>query len=381
MCANRLRSNKQSLSNLNNKGGFKTNRFILNLEKMEPNKLHANFEKLRAMIPKKPEHHTDDFPVSIAESLNKYLRMRTICIMRNAVWFYDSKNWPMPLYVNPDNIKIGALHDCMFIKLGMNDFRYFDTFGGIQIAKNKPHELGPVSYAKFYRAIRFRKRKKLIYFDWLIPPILCHFFKITNLDDFNVELFEVNYKYYKKKVMSNDILGEKSEILKDIFQTFENKNYAACICTLYPLLDFVTREYFKTNKLDKDITSINGLFKAAGFGLNDIDNLKPGAATAKAMHLMMEKKITHDEMMEMSAKSEARLGFAGIALSSFLHFGGKYYEFYRKDNSNGDYLNRHAIIHGASNDYANKVNAVKLFTYLYLMLELEPVLKIVFEEN
>jgi hypothetical protein len=334
------------------------------------------------MIPKKPESHTSDFPVNIAESLKKYLRMSTICIMRNAVWFYDSKNWPMPLYINPDNINIGALHESMLIRLNMkDDFKHFDIFANLQVGKNKPHELN-LGYAKIHRLIRFRKRKKLKYYDWLIPPILCHFYKVTNLDDFNVELFEVNYKYYKKKLLSNNLLHAKHSILKDIFQTFENKNYAACICTLYPLLDFVTREYFKTNKLGKDLTSVNGLFKAAGFGLNDIDNLKPGAATAKAMQLVMAKKITFEEMVSISKKLEPELGFAGIALSSFLHFSTKYYDYYRSDDSsNNSIFNRHAIIHGASNDYANKINAVKLFTYLYLMLELEPVLKIVFNEN
>jgi hypothetical protein len=181
--------------------------------------------------------------------------------------------------------------------------------------------------------------------------------------------------------MSNDLLAAKKTILKDIFETFENKNYAACICTLYPLLDFVTREYFKTNKLDKDITSINGLFKAAGFDINKIDNLKPGAASSKAMQLMLNKKISHQEMSNMSLKEESKLGYPGIALSSFLHFSLKYYGHYRKDGKESDFLNRHAIVHGATVDYANKINAVKLFTYLYLMLELEPVLKIVFEET
>ena len=74
------------------------------------------------------------------------------------------------------------------------------------------------------------------------------------------------------------------------------------------------------------------------------------------------------------------MGLPGVALSSFLHFGAKYYDFYRNDTKVVE-LNRHAIMHGANDAFANKVNCIKLFTYLYLMLEMEPVLRIVFNET
>lgn len=127
------------------------------------------------------------------------------------------------------------------------------------------------------------------------------------------------------------------------------------------------------------------MFKSAGYSLYDIDNLKPGASAFKIQNAFMWGFLSNDEVNNMhkerKEKEKPNLGLAGIALSSFLHFGAKYYEYYRTDNKEINFLNRHAIIHGAVDNYATKTNAIKLYTFLYLMLELEPVLKIVFNEN
>jgi secreted Zn-dependent insulinase-like peptidase len=70
-----------------------------------------------------------------------------------------------------------------------------------------------------------------------------------------------------------------------------------------------------------------------------------------------------------------------LPICKVLLIGSKYYSFYRKEDVDKYSFNRHAIIHGANDNYYTKVNAVKLFTFLYLTLELEPVLKIVLNEN
>ena len=148
-------------------------------------------------------------------------------------------------------------------------------------------------------------------------------------------------------------------------------------------LDFLTREVFNTNKLGRDITSINKIFKDAGYTLDDIDNLKPAGKAVKLNELLRQKKLTTDEyhdIMKNGFAEDTKLGLSGVALSSFLHFGAIYYDFYRNDTKVVE-LNRHAIMHGANDAFANKVNCVKLFTYLYLMLEMEPVLRIVFNET
>lgn len=110
-----------------------------------------------------------------------------------------------------------------------------------------------------------------------------------------------------------------------------------------------------------------------------LDNLKPGAATVKALNAVWEEKIDWKDWQVLAAKHEYNLGFPGIALSSFLHFSYQYYDYHRSDTNTSKTLNRHAIIHGADNQFGTKVNNIKLFTYLYLMLE--PVLKIIFSER
>lgn len=348
---------------------------------MDAKKLKVNLEKLKSIIPTKPSLHTDDYPKSIEESLHKYLRQRTICVMRPACWIYDKYNWPLPLYVDPKNIKIGYMSEFMFTKLDMNSFRYFDMFSSFQITKNQPYEMKPRFILRIMWLLRYRKRRKLEYYDWFIVPILCHFFKVINIDDFNIQLFEVNYSYFQLKILENKLLIDKKELMVEIFDNFKRGNYASCICTLYPIIDFLTRQYFETTKFDKDITSVNAMFKAAGFSLTEIDNLKPGAATHKFHNLVYEKKITWEQANVLSEKNEYNLGFPGVALSSFLHFSFQYYQYHRADSAQTNHLNRHAILHGSSNDYGTKLNAIKLFTYLFLMLELEPVLKIVFNER
>lgn len=348
---------------------------------MEAKKLKANLEKLKQYIPLKPSLRTDDFPKDINESLHKYLRQRTLSTMRCACWIYDKNNWPLPLFVDPKMIRIGYMNEFMFTKVGMNSFRYFDLFSTLQTTKHDPYEMKPRFLLRIMWLLRYRKRKRLEYYDWLTVPILCSFFRVTNIDDFNIQLFQVNYKYFKLKILNNDLLLSKKKLLAEILNNYEKGNYASSICTLYPIIDFLTRQYFDTTKFDKDIVSINAVFKAAGFSLIDIDNLKPGAATHKLVDLAVKKEITWDEVNKLSKKNEYSLGFPGIALSSFLHFSNQYYQYHRSDSVNTNKLNRHAILHGSANDFGTKLNAIKLFTYLYLMLELEPVLKIVFNER
>jgi len=348
---------------------------------MDTRKLKKNLDKLKELIPKKPIAYTEEYPKSIEDCFHKYIRQRTISIMRPACWMYDKHNWPLPLYINPQNIKIGYLNEFLFTKLGMNSFPYYDLFASLQYNSYEPYELKPSFRLRLMWLLRYGKRKKLGYYDWLIVPILCHFFRITNIDDFNIQLFDVNYKYFQRKVINNKHLSSKKGLIIEILDNFKRGNYASCICTLYPIIDFLTRQYFDTTKFDKDITSVNAMFKAAGFSLVDIDNLKPGAAAIKFQNLVREKKITFAQANELSEKNEYNLGFPGVALSSFLHFSSQYYQYHRTDTSQTNHLNRHAILHGSSDAYGTKSNAIKLLTYLYLMLELEPVLKIVFNER
>ena len=98
------------------------------------------------------------------------------------------------------------------------------------------------------------------------------------------------------------------------------------------------------------------------------DKVRTGAIPEKEGKALQEKGYKY------------MLGLVGPALSSFLQFSHRYYGDYVTDLAPGDTLNRHAIIHGSRKGFATKENVVRLFTYLYLILELAPVLNILLQE-
>ncbi len=53
----------------------------------------------------------------------------------------------------------------------------------------------------------------------------------------------------------------------------------------------------------------------------------------------------------------------------------------KEDGTDSSEINRHAILHGSINSFGTRFNVIKLITFLYLMLELEPVFKILFDES
>jgi len=251
----------------------------------------------------------------------------------------------------------------------------------LTLGEANPTELKKSWWIRMYSSLY---NIKFQYYDWLYVPLLCNLFKITNIDDFVTDLFETNFSFIKDKFLNNPLLKEKIPIIESIIETYERKNWVACICTLFPLLDFLTRKYFNTTKLEKDITVVSSVFKKAGYNQKEIYDLKPSAISDYLSYLLLAKKITSKEMeakFKQNDDKKPKLGLIGIALSSFLSFGKVYYDYYRQDNKDKSSLNRHSIMHGANDEFYTKVNAVKLITYLYLMLELEPVLKIVFNEE
>lgn len=338
-----------------------------------------NISKLQKSIPSKPIEYTADIPFSINESLEKYLRTSTINNIRMASWILDSNGWPIPLYVDPKNIQIGFLHKIVLAKSNglYGNFKYYSMLGSLIVNSFQPSKISKTLMYRMF--LLLHPIKTVRYYDWFIVPIFCKAFKITNLSDIIVDLFEVNFKYYQTKIMSNKHLDSKQVNLSNIFSAYQSGNYASCISTIYPLLDFLTRLFLNVTNLTIGIGYINKIIKDAGFTLDEIDNLKPGAFTHKFLNKHGFDKIQEKEYSKLSKQHEYKLGLPGIALSSFLHFSSKYYADYRDESTKPNQLNRHAIIHGANTDCFTQENTVKLLTYMYLMLELEPVLKIVFE--
>lgn len=142
---------------------------------MDKRKLESNIEKLRKMIPKKPIHYTDDYPKTIAESLTKYLRSSTIWNIQASSYIYEKEGWPLPFYVNPNNIKIGYLNELMFVKFGIYDWIYYNLYLTLVYDRQGPYPIKPRFVHKIYLA--FKKKKKLVYYDWFNATLLCNFFR------------------------------------------------------------------------------------------------------------------------------------------------------------------------------------------------------------
>ncbi|HEY4064111.1 MAG TPA: hypothetical protein VGM30_19530 [Puia sp.] len=347
---------------------------------MTRDKLLANLEKLRQMLPSKPSTYTPQYPKNVRDSLFMYLRASTLDNIRMAAWRYESSNWPLPLYMNPQDIRLGRINKHVRLSFTWEPFYYY-TLVGMFKRTSKPKRPRPTLLSQLIFSLV--KKDWVDYYEYLNVSILTEYLNISSVDEITIELFQENFKHIKACLYANPILKDRSQILDDIYNCYRNKNWAACICTMYPLLDAIVREFCSSVDFTKDVSFISANFKGAGFKPWDIDNLKHGALASKMTILAITKKISWEESNKVFKEKcqEKQLGLPGIALSSFLTFASKYYGYVRKETKTGHELNRHAIIHAASKDYGTHLNVIKLFTFFFLTLELEPVLKILFAEE
>lgn len=317
-------------------------------------KFNENLENLRRRIPVKPKEYTTKHPKTIREGLILYCRQSTLNSLQMATKKLLDENWPMPLWFDPDDIKVGF----------WNKFYYKKQFN---------------SWDKKTRFKKFRA------FEYLEVPLLNFFFFKRSYDEAILEAFSVNFKYAFDQLLSNKLLLEKSEILESIKATYRKKNWVACISTTFPLLDFIARKILKTNNLRRDFKKIIDLFSKAGYNFNNATKLMPSAHFSLLHMQSLEEGRPFDLMSEFEKHRKMfdfNLGIIGPPLSSFIYFGSTYYRYYTEHNENKSDLtiNRHAIVHGSANDFGTEINAVKMLSFLYLVLEMEEVFEILLAE-
>lgn len=315
--------------------------------------LATNLEILRNTIPKKPATFVADYPKSISEGLFKYSNQRSVNALSQNTNSLNKLNWPLPLWVNPDDIKIG----------------YWNL----------------KAYKKFHNSWDKRiKFRKFIGFDWLWVPVLGNTFSNHKIDTMLPEVFDVNVKYIRRKLIENRLLATKEIIIIEFFEIYKSRHYSACISTLFPLVDFVIRKILKTNSLTTSVNKICNLFKECGFDVSRVDHLMPSAALQNFIYAdnidQYAKNLQSPKFHQFAGELDKyNFGIIGPALSSFLLFSNNYYGYYKEDINETNILNRHAILHGSVNSFNNKINAIKLLTYFYLILELEPVFQLLFK--
>lgn len=311
-------------------------------------KLADNLTILRNQIPQKPKIYTSDHPVTIKEALDKYSNRRTIHGVQTCTNSFNNEHWPLPLWFDPMKIKVG----------------FWNKF----------------YYKKHNNTLHKKKFNGFKDFDYLWLPAMNKIFYKTNFDESIVEAFDANIKYIQKRLKSNPLLQSKAPILQDVFRTYNKEYWVACISTLFPVLDYVARKLLNTKNLSIDISKMCKLFEQNGFSLETVDHLMPHITLVNLFQELDEPNF-HEKWKELHEKvKDNEYGLIGPALSSFLRFANNYYGYYREDLEENNVINRHAILHGSINEFGNKENAIKLLTFLYLFLELEPVFEILLKE-
>lgn len=327
-------------------------------------KLEKNLEMLRLSLPKKPAVYTRDFPLTIAEALTKYANQRTVNLFGINVYNYNEHGWPVPLYVDHRNIRVGFLNNV------------FDR--RLQAGTNR-------AYRRMYPKKKFKKitfwSARLGPWQCLGIPIQRNIYRKDSVDRGVIELFGTNINLVKRKFLSHPYLASHKDLTKEIFAAYRHQHWASCINSVYPILDAVARQVLNTDKLTTAMQSLCKLFRQIGIGKTETD-----VFMAHTNAVMVGEKIRTGELSKQIGQELQEKGYKnhlrliGPALSSFLQFSNRYYADYITPSSPGDPLNRHAIMHGSYTQFATQANVVRLITYLYLILELDPVFRILFAE-
>lgn len=307
-------------------------------------------------MPAKPKAFTPVFPQTIADGLNKYSNQRSVNALCLNVNTLNQLNWPLPLWVDPMNIRVGFWNTYHYKK-------WFESW------PNAP------------------KFKGFSGFDWLWVPALGSNFSPQGVDKILLQVFDTNLKYFQRRLLANALLQDKQPAIRELTAVYKAKQYNATISLVFPLIDFAVRKLLRTVNLNTSVTKICNLFKACGFDFSSINQLLPNVAVRNFIDAQSDKKLFEVfDLPEFKALNERlekfNFGIIGAALNSFLWFSNSYYRHYSDDTGAGaQIINRHAILHGSAGYFSNRTDAVKLLSYLYLLLELEPILDILFDDN
>lgn len=313
-------------------------------------KLALNLKALKSKIPLKPTEYTSNYPKTIEEALTLYCNQSTVHTIQACATELNEQNWPLPLWYNGNNMRIGFLNKILY-------YRCLKAY-------NKK--------SKWFRKLR--------YVEAFIMPFWLHFHFEKTYDQILLEAFEVNFQYAFERLSSKTTLQAKRKIIESVKRSYKSQDWIACISTIFPLIDFVSRKFLNTSKLSIDVIKICRLFEQNGFSKDTASDLMPHFTFVRS-HKPGEQFFSEEREIWFNKMNEYDFGLIGPALSSFIRFANIYYGYFKEDREQElTLINRHAILHGSINNFGSKTNAAKLFTFLYLMVELEPVFEILFAE-
>jgi hypothetical protein len=283
-------------------------------------KLPINLHYLSTLIARKPQEFTQEWATTVDEAFSLYTRTSTVNLILSSNDLLAEKGWPFPSFLN-------LRQDLRFIFTG----KHF-LLGPLLmcVLNNRTPETCEQRLSVAMRFLFWRHSNQI-------------------------------FKFWR----SHHLLKGKEDIVDSIRITYNKGLFAACLPTLLGLLDFIMRTYFNTDRLNVSLQTLRNAFEKAAILPK---HLKPGSGI---WDLKEEQGTT---ILFPSIEQDLRL--PGVFLSSFVEFGNSYYAWYSKEDFHHTVLNRHAIMHCAT-EYWTPGNVVKLLTFFDLTLRLERVLKIV----
>jgi len=202
--------------------------------------LPANIQHLAGLIARKPEEYTNQWAATGDEAFSLYTRTSTVNLVLSLNDILAESGWPFPSFLNLReelNVRLWPIISWRLLWRG-SLFASLAARAGSEDAERRCH------IDKLMVRI-FRRHQRRIFGYWL----------------------------------QSRLLQGKKPILKGIQATYQRGIFAACMPTLLPLLDFVMRDYFETNRLDASITTLRDAFDKAGILPK---HLKPGYAILDA---------------------------------------------------------------------------------------------------
>jgi hypothetical protein len=199
-------------------------------------KLAINLKELKGRIPPKPTTYTPGHPKTIREALTYYCNQRTVHSVQACISSLNEDNWPLPLWFNPEKVRVGFWNKLYYKK----------------------------QYNSWQKGKKFKGLKE---FDFFSVPVMNHILFKLPFDQIIIEAFDANKKHAFQMLLSNPMLKSKASIIESVRKSYQTNNWVACISTLFPLVDFVTRKLLGTKNLGVDVSRICKLFTQNGFSL------------------------------------------------------------------------------------------------------------------
>lgn len=296
-------------------------------------------ERLRAladMIPKKPATYTSQWAGSVEEAFQHYTNTRTVNLFSSVNRCLMEDGWPYPAYLDMREERERA-------------FEEYDLFLGSRLSRAKV----------LLRMFRGRASMMTVVLTFWQPSQS----RKRMRDRCIKKIFRANREIFFMNIMANPLLAHKVSVIRDIQVSYKRCMWASCITTTLPLIDVVIRDLFRTYDLRTSINALSDAFYKA--------DLKP-------IDLMPGTVWDGNNLFVRASEDDLRL--TGVLLSSFFHFARHYYAWYDNSVTPPESLNRHAIIHGAFDDWSEE-NALRVLTFLDLTLRLEKPLRYLINGN